>query len=189
MTALLTALGVNNKEVSVPPPKNCYEPKPEGEISLRQAFSCYYDLKTVSPQLISFIHERTRDQTEKARLSELLQDGGLSLQQNQKLKEYIEIREVADVFEEFPSLIKEKGAQIISEVLGNMKVMMPRYYSISSTPTVDQGRVSVTADVVRYQTLGKQRTGVTTTFLADRVHEGDSCYVFVNKNPEFRLPG
>jgi sulfite reductase (NADPH) flavoprotein alpha-component len=74
------------------------------------------------------------------------------------------------------------------EVLGNMKVLQPRYYSISSSPLIDKTRVSVTAAVVRYETLGKRRTGVTTTFLCDRFNVHQKCPVFVNKNPDFRLP-
>jgi hypothetical protein len=40
--------------------------------------------------------------------------------------------------------------------------------------------------VVRYETLGKKRTGVTTTFLCDRFDVNQRCPVFINKNPEFR---
>ena len=46
--------------------------------------------------------------------------------------------------------------------------------------------MSVTASVVRYETLGKKRTGVTTTFLCDRFDVKQRCPVFINKNPEFR---
>lgn len=50
----------------------------------------------------------------------------------------------------------------------------------------DKSIVSVTAAVVRYESLGKPRTGVTTTFICDRFEVGQRCPVFINKNPEFR---
>ena len=46
----------------------------------------------------------------------------------------------------------------------------------------------VTAAVVRYKTLGRVRGGVTTTFIQDRLHVGQSCPVFISRNPDFRLP-
>jgi sulfite reductase (NADPH) flavoprotein alpha-component len=48
--------------------------------------------------------------------------------------------------------------------------------------------VCVTAAVVRYETVGQQREGVTTTYLQDRCHVGDECPVFISQNPDFRLP-
>ena len=41
---------------------------------------------------------------------------------------------------------------------------------------------------MHYKTLGRQRTGVTTTYLQDRLAVGQSCPVFISHNPEFRLP-
>ena len=46
----------------------------------------------------------------------------------------------------------------------------------------------VTAAVVRYVTLGRQREGVTTSYLQDRLNIGDKCAVFISQNPGFRLP-
>lgn len=52
----------------------------------------------------------------------------------------------------------------------------------------DADRVCVTAAVIRYETHGRRRNGVTTTFLQDRLSVGESCPVFVSRNPDFRLP-
>ncbi len=187
-----------------------------------QALLRFYDLKTVQPSLINLIKERTGDATERGQLEELLRDGGASISKNRRLKEYIELHEVADVLEEFPSAIQHKKVSV-TDVLTNMKILQPRYYSISSSPVIgtqpffpnfwanfifftvlfgeylitkylfiniknvsDKSIVSVTASVVRYETLGKKRTGVTTTFLCDRFDVNQRCPVFINKNPEFR---
>lgn len=188
VAALLAALGQPGGDSLVPVPKMAYEPKPEKEMPLKEALSRFYDLKTIQPSLINLIKERTGDATERAQLEELLRDGGASISKNRRLKEYIELREVADVLEEFPSAIQHKKVSV-TDVLTNMKILQPRYYSISSSPVIDKSIVSVTASVVRYETLGKKRTGVTTTFLCDRFDVNQRCPVFINKNPEFRLPG
>jgi sulfite reductase (NADPH) flavoprotein alpha-component len=68
--------------------------------------------------------------------------------------------------------------------------LQPRLYSISSSPKVTAGRVSVTVDAVRY-TIGKekrQRLGVASTFLAARVKPGDKIRVYVQKAHAFCLP-
>jgi sulfite reductase alpha subunit-like flavoprotein len=95
----------------------------------------FYDLKTIQPSLINLIKERTGDATERGQLEELLRDGGASISKNRRLKEYIELREVADVLEEFPSAIQHKKVSV-TDVLTNMKILQPRYYSISSSPVI-----------------------------------------------------
>ena len=46
----------------------------------------------------------------------------------------------------------------------------------------------MTVAVVRYSTHGRRRRGVTTTFLQERLVVGESCPVFISRNPDFRLP-
>jgi sulfite reductase (NADPH) flavoprotein alpha-component len=66
--------------------------------------------------------------------------------------------------------------------------LQPRLYSISSSPRVDAGRVSLTVDSVRYDIAGRKRLGVASTFLADRIDEGHPIRVYVQKAEHFSLP-
>jgi sulfite reductase (NADPH) flavoprotein alpha-component len=66
--------------------------------------------------------------------------------------------------------------------------LAPRLYSISSSPKVHQGRVSLTVDTVRYDAGKRARLGVASTFLADRINPGDKIKVYVQKSPHFGLP-
>jgi sulfite reductase (NADPH) flavoprotein alpha-component len=66
--------------------------------------------------------------------------------------------------------------------------LQPRLYSISSSPKVNVGRVSLTVDTVRYDIGKRTRLGVSSTFLAGRVKPGDKIRVYVQKAHAFGLP-
>ena len=73
---VISALHCTGDEV-VPIPLFCYSPKPEGEgMSLREALSRYYDLKTVKLDLVKVLVEGVEGGGEERRRGErLLQDG------------------------------------------------------------------------------------------------------------------
>jgi sulfite reductase (NADPH) flavoprotein alpha-component len=182
VSALLSTLPPTERDLKVAVPSSAYEPKPDGLISLRAALTNYYDLKNVKPELIAHIAQAATDPADRDKAKELLLES-TSLTRNRRLRDYLYGREVADVLAAFSSFKPE-----VEELLKQMKPLQPRYYSISSSPVVDGQCVGVTAAVLRYTTLGKARTGVATTFLADRVEVGESCPIFISRNPEFRLP-
>lgn len=165
-------------------PSNCYGPLPEGnKVPLKEALTKYYDIKKVQPELIKALSESCSSMTEREKASSLFSQGS-SLKDNSTLNKYIEERELTDVFADFSSCTTK-----LVDLLKHVRLLQPRYYSISSSPTVSLGaKVSVTAAVVRYESLGKPRTGVCTTFLCDRLKIGENCAIFISKNPEFRLP-
>jgi sulfite reductase (NADPH) flavoprotein alpha-component len=64
----------------------------------------------------------------------------------------------------------------------------PRLYSIASSPLAHPDQVHLTVAAVRYETHGRSRKGVCSTYLADLVKPGDHAEVFVQPNKNFRLP-
>lgn len=66
--------------------------------------------------------------------------------------------------------------------------LVPRLYSISSSPTAHAGRIHTTVSVVRYRTHDRERGGVCSTLLADRIEPGDRLPIYVQPNKNFRLP-
>jgi sulfite reductase (NADPH) flavoprotein alpha-component len=66
--------------------------------------------------------------------------------------------------------------------------LQPRLYSISSSPKAHPGRLSLTVDAVRYKVGKRQRLGVASTFLAERIPPGGSLKVYVQKAHNFGLP-
>jgi sulfite reductase (NADPH) flavoprotein alpha-component len=69
-----------------------------------------------------------------------------------------------------------------------LEPLQPRLYSISSSLRTNPGRVSLTVDAVRYAVGKRQRLGVASTFLADRVRAGDRVRVYVQRAHDFSLP-
>jgi sulfite reductase (NADPH) flavoprotein alpha-component len=91
--------------------------------------------------------------------------------------------DVLAAIEKFPGVRPDPEAFIEA-----LDPLQPRLYSISSSPKVDAGRVSVTVDAVRYKIAKRQRLGVASTFLAERVVPGDKVKVYVQKAHNFGLP-
>src|SRR5262249_39812451 len=76
----------------------------------------------------------------------------------------------------------------VSELTPLFRKLNPRLYSISSSPKAHPGEVHLTVSVVRYECFGRNRKGVASTFLADRVSTDDRVSVFVQPSHGFKLP-
>jgi sulfite reductase (NADPH) flavoprotein alpha-component len=91
--------------------------------------------------------------------------------------------DVLAALEKFPGIRPDPEALIEA-----LDPLQPRLYSISSSPKTVPGRVTLTVDCVRY-TIGKrQRLGVCSTGLAERIAPGDCVKVYVQKAHNFALP-
>lgn len=74
------------------------------------------------------------------------------------------------------------------EFVSVLKKLQPRLYSIASSPLAHPGEVHLCVGIVRYESHGRQRGGVCSTFLADRMDSQTHPRVFVHHSPAFRLP-
>ncbi|MDA7888879.1 sulfite reductase subunit alpha, partial [Akkermansiaceae bacterium] len=91
-------------------------------------------------------------------------------------------RELVDLIIDHPADFSDG-----EEFVGVLKKLQPRLYSIASSPNAHPGEVHLTVGIVRYNSHGRDRGGVCSTYLSDRV--GDTCSgVFVHSNKAFRLP-
>ena len=66
--------------------------------------------------------------------------------------------------------------------------LQPRLYSISSSPKPNPSRVTLTVDTVRYTIKNRQRLGVCSTLLAERIEPGAVLKAYVQKAHAFALP-
>ena len=91
--------------------------------------------------------------------------------------------DLLDLLETFPS-----ARPPLSELISALDPLQPRLYSIASSPKLVPGEVHLAVAVVRYEKRARRRLGVASTYLADRLTEGDPVQVFVRPSHGFRLP-
>ncbi|HBT4631989.1 TPA: NADPH-dependent assimilatory sulfite reductase flavoprotein subunit [Klebsiella pneumoniae] len=86
-------------------------------------------------------------------------------------------------------MVRFSPAQLDAEALiGLLRPLAPRLYSIASSQAEVESEVHVTVGVVRYEIEGRARAGGASSFLADRVEEDGEVRVFIEHNDNFRLP-
>lgn len=86
-------------------------------------------------------------------------------------------------------MVRFSPAQLDAEALiGLLRPLTPRLYSIASSQAEVESEVHVTVGVVRYEIEGRARAGGASSFLADRVEEDGEVRVFIEHNDNFRLP-
>jgi len=91
--------------------------------------------------------------------------------------------DVLAAIEKFPGIRPDPEAFIEA-----LDPLQPRLYSISSSPKTNPGRVSLTVDTVRYKINKRDRLGVASTFLGERVRANAPLKVYVQKAHAFGLP-
>ena len=122
-------------------------------------------------QLISYITSGERRQKAKALASGEDPDGDAAS------------LDVLAAVEKFPSIHLEPEPFIEA-----LDPLQPRLYSIASSLRSSPHQVALTVDAVRYAIAKRQRLGVASTFLAERVTPGDMVKAYVQKAESFGLP-
>ncbi len=154
-------------------------PKEEKPIPVREALTRGLSITMQPRKFLQAMAERATGSAERERLEALLQPEARA-----ELTEYLKNRECVDLLEDFPG-VRFSGPQ---DFVDQLKRMVPRLYSIASSPVLFPEEVHLTVAVVRYQTNNRDRVGVCSTYLADRVEKGvNEVPVFLAKS-HFGLP-
>ena len=111
-------------------------------------------------------------------LDQLLDDN-----HKKQLNDYLYGREIVDLITDFPA--ENLSPQAFVECL---RKLPPRLYSIASSLKQHPDEVHLTVAAVRYQSHGRNRKGVGSTFLADRIGEETTIPVYIDRNNNFKLP-
>jgi sulfite reductase (NADPH) flavoprotein alpha-component len=154
---ILSALGASGNEPVM-------LPKAAGPVALRDALASRLALAGPTRRMVETLASRASDPAEKAKL-----DGLLVPESKDLLAGWLHEREFIDLLAEFPSARLQP-----QELVDHMRRLMPRLYSIASSPRVHPHEIHLTVAVARYRTNGRDRVGVCTTFLADRVTVGET---------------
>src|SRR5437660_10145817 len=163
---IIRALGATGDEI-VAARKNETAP-------LRRALLRNYTITTPTPRFLKAIVERA---SAAPLLKELLQPD-----HKHDLQVYLWGMEIIDFLLQHPSA---KFTPI--EFVSLLTKLQPRLYSVASSLRVYPDSVHLIVDVIRYESHGRPRKGVASTFLAERCHE-PPVPVFPSVAKHFHLP-
>jgi len=150
------------------------EVKGVGHKSLADALREDYDITALSRNVLIKIAQVS----ESAKLRDLLAEDA-----RERLRDYIDGRDIIDAVHDFcPDGLP---ADILA---GIFRKLPARLYSVASSMLTHPDEVHLTVSAVRYESHGRQRKGVCSTYMADLLKPGDKVPVFVQPNKNFRLP-
>ncbi len=133
-----------------------------------------FEISTPSRELVAEIGKRAGHDE----LSHILANGD-----REQLAAFLWSKDILDLLS-----LGEKPVFELAEFVTFLKPLQHRAYSISSSPLAAHNSVHLTVASVRYRAEGRERGGVCSTYLADRVEAGQSAGIFVSPNKAFRVP-
>ncbi len=149
-------------------------PLPDGgEATLREALISTYDIGTLNKSII---------QKWQARSGSPFLRSLVEADDKKAWDDFCWGRDLIDLVIDHPADFTDA-----EDFVAVLKKLQPRLYSIASSPKAHPGEVHLCVGIVRYNTFGRKRGGICSTFLADRA-QGVNPGVYVHANKAFRLP-
>ncbi|MGQ8337871.1 assimilatory sulfite reductase (NADPH) flavoprotein subunit [Sunxiuqinia sp. A32] len=142
-----------------------------GKLPFNEALEHHYEITLLTRDVIQKYADKTG-----------IEDVLNILDNEEKLDQYLYGHDLLDLLHEFPFKITA------TEFLEILRPLPPRLYSISSSQEAVEDEVHITVSRVRYENKGRERYGACSTFLADRVELDEELLIYIDKNPNFRLP-
>lgn len=141
-------------------------------VTLEEALLKTFEITLLTKPLMKKIAEYTENK-----------DFHALIENQETLKQFINGRDLLDVVDQFGPF--KWDAQ---HFINCLRKIPARLYSISSSLLAYPEEAHVTIGVVRYEVDGRERLGVCSTYVADQLEVGDQVQVYVQKNPNFKLP-
>ena len=141
-----------------------------GDDELEARLTTEWDITTLSRQVIAAYAAINP----KPELAALIAD--------ESWRDYVPGRQLLDLLEDFPSAL---GAE---QLLGLLRKLPPRLYSVASSQKAIADEAHLLVGVVRYESHGRERHGVASTYVGERLQAGDTLKVYAKPNKNFRLP-
>jgi sulfite reductase (NADPH) flavoprotein alpha-component len=163
---ILRVLGFSGEEPVTDPNGNA--------VSIREALTRSYVITEKDKKLLAAIAEK--DPTAAHFIPMTTPEG------RAELEAYVWGREVID-----PLLAHPAAKFTPEEFVKCLRKLQPRLYSIASSQKANPTEVHLTVAAVRYETHGRKREGVCSTFLSDRA-DNAPVPVFVHTAKHFRVP-
>ncbi|EKF33738.1 assimilatory sulfite reductase (NADPH) flavoprotein subunit [Bacillus xiamenensis] len=143
-------------------------------LPLKEALTSHFEITVLTKPLLQKLASLTKSEA----LHALLEEGN-----GEKLKEYIEGRDLLDAARDFGPF--EGTAADFTSILRKIPA---RLYSIASSLKANEDEVHLTIGAVRYDAHGRERQGVCSILCAERLQPGDTIPVYIQHNQNFKLP-
>jgi sulfite reductase (NADPH) flavoprotein alpha-component len=148
----------------------------EGEtFSIREGLLKHFVITQPSKQFVEAIVNKSPGEED---LKALLQP-----ERKQELDKYLWGLELIDFLVDRPSIHFTPDELVLT-----LRKLQPRLYSVASSLKGFQDQVHFIIVTVRYESHGRKRKGVASTYLADRIDGGAHVPMFVHVAKGFRLP-
>lgn len=149
-------------------------PLPDGtEGPLRDALISHYDIGTINKTLVQKWQERSGSPFLRALVE---------ADDKKAYEDFCWGRDLIDLVVDHPADFSDG-----EDFVDILKKLQARLYSIASSPEAHPGEVHLCVGIVRYESHGRKRGGICSTFLSDR-SEGTTPGVYVHANKAFRMP-
>ncbi len=156
-------------------PEESVQINEEGDIySLRKALLSKFEITRLTKSFIQAAAELFHHEE----LKKLAAPGN-----EEKVKAYIDGRDLLDFVRDFPP-VQLKPVDFIQI----LRKLPARQYSIASSLKANPDEVHLTISTVRFQAHGRNRKGVCSSQIAERIQPGDMLPIYVDQNPNFKLP-
>ncbi len=142
--------------------------------SVRDALLHHYEITVLTKPLL----EKVAGLADNEQLDALLEEG-----RAQDLRAYLQGRDLLDLIQDYGL-----GSIPADELLSLLRKIPARLYSISSSFKASPDEVHLTVRKVAYEQHGRQRYGVCSVHLAERLEAGDTLPVYIQHNDNFKLP-
>jgi len=168
---IISLLGATGEEQVIP--ARATQP-----LTLRAALTQGLDLDSPTRKMAEVVAGKITDGAPRRQLLELLRP-----EHQARLETFLHERSFVDFLHEYPT-----AGFTPQEFVGLLRRLMPRLYSIASSPRCFPDEVHLTVAAVRYRTNNRDRVGVCSTYLSDRVTlHADPVPVFVHHS-HFKPP-
>jgi sulfite reductase (NADPH) flavoprotein alpha-component len=129
-----------------------------------------YDITTLSRPLID-AYAKLTNRADIARLAD-----------PEEFTRFSADRQLIDLFDTHPEKLSPE------QLFSLLRPLPGRLYSVASSPKAHPGEAHLLVGAVRWDSHGRKRGGVASTYFADRRKVGDPVRVYVKPNRHFRLP-
>ncbi len=143
-------------------------------LPLKEALLSNFEITAVTKSLLKQAAQFSANEA----LQELVAAGN-----EEKVKTYVAGRDLLDLLRDFgPWTVP------VQEFTAILRKLPVRLYSIASSIAANPDEVHLTIGAVRYEAHGRERKGVCSNLIAERLQLGDTLPIYIQNNKHFKLP-